>query len=145
MAEVVGPEQLVFLKWPRDVDPASVWPSGEGVPLPNVRSESLEETRGQNFPEWDRVCLLDMKAEDALQPEDDASFDAVVFGGILGNVIEGEDGSYSSDDRTSEVRRLGFTHRRHLGPMQMTTDTAVLVAKKVLEEAMTLSEIPFLD
>ena len=28
-----------------------------------------------------------------------------VFGGILGNVIENEDGSYGSDDRTSEIRR----------------------------------------
>ena len=27
-----------------------------------------------------------------------------VFGGILGNVIENEDGSYGSDDRTSEIR-----------------------------------------
>ena len=27
-----------------------------------------------------------------------------VFGGILGNVIEKEDGSYGSDDRTSEIR-----------------------------------------
>ena len=26
-----------------------------------------------------------------------------VFGGILGNVIENEDGSYGSDDRTSEI------------------------------------------
>lgn len=30
---------------------------------------------------------------------------AEVFGGILGNVIEKEDGSYGSDDRTSEIRR----------------------------------------
>merc|ERR1712226_721320 len=72
-------------------------------------------------------------------------FDALVFGGILGNVIEQEDGTYSSDDRTAELRRLGFEHRRHLGPMQMTTDTAVLVSKMVLEEARPLAEIPYLD
>merc|ERR1712226_906731 len=72
-------------------------------------------------------------------------FDALVFGGILGNVIEQEDGTYSSDDRTAELRRLGFEHRRHLGPMQMTTDTAVLVSHMVLEEARPLAEIPFID
>merc|ERR1712129_250292 len=55
------------------------------------------------------------------------------------------DGSYGSDDRTSEIRKLGFAHRRHLGPMQMTTDTAVLVSSLVLEDARPLAEIPFLD
>merc|ERR1711948_98184 len=87
----------------------------------------------------------DMDAEEALQPDDADKFDALVFGGILGNVIERPDGSYGSDDRTSELRKLGFTHRRHLGPMQMTTDTAILVSKMVLEEARPLAEIPFVD
>ena len=36
---------------------------------------------------------------------------------ILGNV--------PSDDRTSEVRKLSPRHSRHLGPLQMTTNTAV--------------------
>ncbi|CAE7733359.1 SFM1 [Symbiodinium sp. KB8] len=96
------------------------------------------------LPGRDRICLLDMDAEDVLQPDDVAKFDAFVFGGILGNVIENDDGSYGSDDRTSEIRSY-FKHRRHLGPMQMTTDTAVLVSQKVLERACPLAEIPFLD
>ena len=33
-----------------------------------------------------------------------ANLKSQVFGGILGNVIENEDGSYGSDDRTSEIR-----------------------------------------
>jgi len=86
-----------------------------------------------------------MDAEEALQPEDCARFDAVVFGGILGNSFENEDGSYGSDDRTAEIRRFGFAQRRHLGPMQMTTDTAVLTTKMILEEARPLAEIPFVD
>uniref|UniRef100_A0A7S1W6C0 Uncharacterized protein n=1 Tax=Alexandrium catenella TaxID=2925 RepID=A0A7S1W6C0_ALECA len=97
------------------------------------------------LPPWERVCLLDMDAEEALAPEDVARFDALIFGGILGNVTELPDGGYGSDDRTSEIRRLGFVHRRHLGPMQMTTDTAVLVCNLVLEDARPLAEIPFLD
>merc|ERR1712113_504869 len=87
----------------------------------------------------------DMDAEDALEPDDVSRFDALVFGGILGNVHERPDGTYGSDDRTSELRKLGFVHRRHLGPMQMTTDTAVLFSRLVLEEARPLAEIPFLD
>jgi len=97
------------------------------------------------LPTWSRTCLLDMQAEEALQPEDGSLFDALVFGGILGNIIEHPDGSYGSDDRTAELRELGFVQRRHLGPMQMTTDTAVLVCRMVLEEGRSLAEIPFVD
>ncbi|CAK9106918.1 unnamed protein product [Durusdinium trenchii] len=69
---------------------------------------------------------------------------AEVFGGILGNVIEKEDGSYGSDDRTSEIR-ASFKHRRHLGPWQMTTDSAMLYTQKVLESACPLAEIPGIE
>ncbi|KAL8443768.1 hypothetical protein Emed_006578 [Eimeria media] len=87
--------------------------------------------------DWDRVLLLDMDAEEELKVEDSAKFDAVLVGGILGNV--------PSDDRTSEVRRLRPSHSRHLGPLQMTTNTAVLVAKMILEDKVPLSEIPTVD
>ena len=36
-------------------------------------------------------------------------------------------------DRTSELRVLGFPNR-HLGPVQMTTDTALGVTKLVIED-----------
>eukprot|EP00913_Durusdinium_trenchii_P032927 g30824.t1 len=85
-----------------------------------------------------------MNAEEALEPNDVAKFDAFVFGGILGNVIEKEDGSYGSDDRTSEIR-ASFKHRRHLGPWQMTTDSAMLYTQKVLESACPLAEIPGIE
>ena len=42
-----------------------------------------------------------------------------------------------------KVRALGFTHRRHLGPLQMTTDTALITAYRVLEEKKILSEVFF--
>ena len=41
-------------------------------------------------------------------------------------------------DRTSELRKKGFSGRR-LGPVQMTTDTAVRVCRKVvLEQGMSV-------
>lgn len=86
---------------------------------------------------WDRVLLLDMDAEEELKVEDAANFDAVLVGGILGNV--------PSDDRTSEVRKLRPCHSRHLGPLQMTTNTAVLVSKIILEDKVPLNEIPTVD
>lgn len=95
--------------------------------------------------DWSRVCLLDMQAERELTPEDAASFDLVVLGGILGNITHEEDGTYGSDDRTKELRDIGFAHRRHLGPWQMTTDTALLVSKLVLEDKQPLDSVPYID
>jgi len=76
-----------------------------------------------------------MDADQTLAPSDD--FRYLVFGGILGNV--------PSDDRTSEIRKFQFPQRRNLGPIQMTTNTAVLVAKLILEDKTALTEIPFVD
>ncbi|RYP60191.1 hypothetical protein DL769_008215 [Monosporascus sp. CRB-8-3] len=47
-------------------------------------------------------------------------------------------------DRTSELRKKGFEGRR-LGPVQMTTDTAVRVTRMVIEEQYTLNTIPYVD
>lgn len=72
-----------------------------------------------------RVCLLDPKAPLPLDPEDDEEFDYFLYGGILGDD--------PPRDRTAELRKLGF-EGRHLGAVQMTTDTAVGVTKLVVED-----------
>lgn len=72
-----------------------------------------------------RVCLLDPRAEKVLAPEDADAFDVFLYGGILGDD--------PPRDRTGELRALGF-EGRHLGPVQMTTDTAVGVTKRVVED-----------
>ena len=46
-------------------------------------------------------------------------------------------------DRTSELRMLGFP-TRHLGPIQMTTDTALGVTKLVVYDHIFLNEIPYI-
>ncbi|PFH36289.1 hypothetical protein BESB_044810 [Besnoitia besnoiti] len=86
---------------------------------------------------WEKAVLLDMDAEQTLAPGDAKDFELCVFGGILGNV--------PSDDRTAEVRKHDLRHARNLGPEQMTTNTAVLVTKIVLEDQVPLSDIPFVD
>ncbi|KAI4120540.1 MAG: hypothetical protein LQ338_006951 [Usnochroma carphineum] len=78
----------------------------------------------------DRTCLLDPAADEELTPKDTDAFDVFVFGGIL--------------DRTSELRNKGFTGRR-LGPIQMTTDTAVRVTRVVIEGQIPLNDIPYID
>ncbi|GLB39602.1 putative predicted SAM-dependent RNA methyltransferase [Lyophyllum shimeji] len=85
----------------------------------------------------DRVCLLDPKAREGLSPEDgDGRFDMFLFGGILGDD--------PPRDRTAELRVMGFP-TRHLGPVQMTTDTALGVTKLVIKDKKPLSEIPYVD
>jgi ribosome biogenesis SPOUT family RNA methylase Rps3 len=72
-----------------------------------------------------KVCLLDPSAAKDLSPEDGDTFDAFLFGGILGDD--------PPRDRTSELRKKGFEGRR-LGPKQMTTDTAVRVTRIVVQD-----------
>ncbi|KAK3377855.1 hypothetical protein B0H63DRAFT_398976 [Podospora didyma] len=72
-----------------------------------------------------RVCLLDPAAKKDLSPEDGEIFDVFLFGGILGDD--------PPRDRTSELRKKGYEGRR-LGPIQMTTDTAVRVTRMVVHD-----------
>lgn len=83
-----------------------------------------------------RVCLLDPSATEEFQPSDKDKFDYFVFGGILGDD--------PPRDRTGELRKHGFTGRR-LGPVQMTTDTAVRVTKIIADEQKPLDQIDFID
>ena len=47
-------------------------------------------------------------------------------------------------DRTSELRKKGFEGRR-LGPIQMTTDTAVRVTRMVIQDKIPLDQIQYVD
>ena len=95
---------------------------------------------------WNRLCLLDMQGGAAMAPEDASCFDVFVFGGILGNIYQREDGSFGSDDVTSKIRDVGFCerNRRHLGSLQMTTDSAVLTSERVVS-GKALHSIDFVD
>ncbi|ORY65007.1 SAM-dependent RNA methyltransferase [Pseudomassariella vexata] len=117
-------------------------PSGFQVPAKLAEEPAFKaEQRGveEMYPAGngkERVCLLDPSAEKDLNPEDKREFDVFLFGGILGDD--------PPRDRTSELRNKGFQGRR-LGPVQMTTDTAVRVTRMVVDEQYTLSMIPYLD
>jgi ribosome biogenesis SPOUT family RNA methylase Rps3 len=51
----------------------------------------------------------------------------------MGYISESLAGDDPPRDRTSELRVLGFP-TRHLGPVQMTTDTALGVTKLVVDD-----------
>lgn len=101
-----------------------------------VHSASILELLLQKNVPLSKICLLDPKADKALQPGDKDEFGWYLFGGILGDD--------PPRDRTSELRRLGFPSR-HLGPVQMTTDTALAVTKRVVDDGVPLNEIPYVD
>ncbi|KAK4191505.1 hypothetical protein QBC35DRAFT_512601 [Podospora australis] len=103
------------------------------IPAFTAENRGVEELyEGQKS----RVCLLDPAGKSDLAPEDGDKFDVFLFGGILGDD--------PPRDRTSELRKKGFEGRR-LGPVQMTTDTAVRVTRLVVEGKTPLKDIEYLD
>ncbi|KAK6512287.1 hypothetical protein TWF481_001177 [Arthrobotrys musiformis] len=97
---------------------------------------TMEEVNKLEGLKAEEVCLLDPRAEKDMCPEDGEVFKWFVFGGILGDD--------PPRDRTAELRKYGFTGRR-LGPVQMTTDTAVRVTRLVVEDKIPLDKVPFVD
>ena len=79
---------------------------------------------------------MDMRAETELRTDDAAEFDFVVLGGILGE--------HPPKDRAADLRE-SFMKTRGLGLTQMTTDTALLVCREVLEEQKPLKDLKFVD
>lgn len=99
----------------------------------NVETRGIEEIYADRK---NRVCLLDPAAAKDLSPEDGDNFDIFLFGGILGDD--------PPRDRTSELRKKGYEGRR-LGPVQMTTDTAVRVTRICVQDRVPVEKIPYID
>ncbi|KAG8995895.1 hypothetical protein FRB94_008717 [Tulasnella sp. JGI-2019a] len=114
----------------------STAPSSTEASVKAMSSSVLDVMKEENVT-LSSVCLLDPKAEKPLTPEDgDGRFKWFLFGGILGDD--------PPRDRTSELRVLGFP-TRHLGTVQMTTDTALGVTKAVVVDNTPLDKIPYID
>lgn len=77
--------------------------------------------------------MLDMRGEKELSTTD--SWDYIVFGGVLGD--------HPPRDRPAPLRKH-FVEIRHLGSMQLATDTAVLVSKLILCNGLPLNSIPMI-
>ena len=98
-------------------------PTNELIPASWKGLEITEESffdliKRKNTP-MSAVVLLDSEAPQQLHPSDSNAFEYFLFGGILGDVDEGD------LDRTSELRVSGCACRS-LGNLQMTTDTCVV-------------------
>ncbi len=85
-----------------------------------------------------KMCLLDPKAKEILTPSDNKKFSYFLFGGILGD--------YPEQGRTEKylTSHLKNVETRNLGNKQMSTDSAVLVAKMILD-GTPFEKITFVD
>jgi ribosome biogenesis SPOUT family RNA methylase Rps3 len=80
------------------------------------------------------ICFMDMRGEKVLGPEDAGRFSFVIFGGILGD--------HPPQDRGKQLRE-NFANVRQLGTVQMTTDTALMVSREILEEQRPIASLAF--
>ncbi|KAG0346387.1 hypothetical protein BG004_001851 [Podila humilis] len=130
MVSVIGPEHVYFTA----LTPKTLANMPATLAKANCHTEDIL-TMADRIPH-NKVCLLDPASPHPLSPEDADTYDFFLFGGILGDD--------PPRDRTGELRKLGFA-TRHLGEVQMTTDTAVNVTRRVVEGKMPLDKIPFID
>ena len=123
ISKIVGKKNLLFTKVPKK-DAPKLKKYGE------VLTESVLDLKLKN------ACLLDPKATQTLKPSD--SFEYFIFGGILGD--------YPEQGRTEKylTSKLKNVKTRNLGTKQMSTDTAVLVTKTILD-GTSFEKIPFID
>ncbi|GME73017.1 unnamed protein product [Ambrosiozyma monospora] len=130
----LGPENLILTSLPSTTKESDIPKQLLSLGLQWTTKELTEII---NTPA-SRLCLLDPRATQDLQPEDAEQFDYFIFGGILGD--------HPPRDRTSELKlKLGNCATRRLGALQMTTDTAIRVTKLIIEKKQKFEDIPFID
>ena len=105
-----------------------------------VYDKSISELK-LSMPEPKNICILSQYSKKTLKTSDKNKFEYLLFGGILGD--------NPAKKRTLELEKklekagLQF-ETRNLGKNQMPTDTAVYVAKKILD-GKKLNELKFVD
>ena len=110
ISQHVGKENLIFTNVKKDKEKVEC--------LGEVREESV------NNLEFEKSCILDPTAEKTLEPIDSKKFEHFIFGGVLG------------DNPPKERTKKHFVktyEKRNLGKEQMSTDTAVIAAQKIIE------------
>ncbi len=122
---IVGKKQTLFTNVPKK-EQAKLKKFGD------VSDESVLDMEIKN------ACLLDPQAAETLTPEEAQTFDAFIFGGILGDApVRGR----TKKLLTSKMKNVMV---RNLGKEQMSTDNAVLTTWLIIG-GKKLEEIPFQD
>jgi ribosome biogenesis SPOUT family RNA methylase Rps3 len=127
LAQIVGRKKLIF----SNIKTASQQEKLKA--LGNIEKKSVTQLN------LSKACVLDPHATKLLTPEDSKKFEYFIFGGVLGD--------HPPRKRTEELTaQIPFkVEKRNLGKKQMSTNTAVLVAKMILEDKTSFDNITFQD
>ncbi len=133
ISKIVGKECLIFTNVKSPDDQKKLAEFGK-VEARSVNSGFLTDNL---HLDKSRMCLLDPNAGGVLTPYDcKEQFEYLIFGGILG------------DDPPKGRTKKAFggldCNKRNLGNKQMSTDTAVYVAKKIADGTQ-FADIEFVD
>ena len=129
ISRILGKSNLIFTNIKNNNDALKLKKYGD------IIDRKISELKFQN------LCILSQYAEKTLMTNDKDKFKYFVFGGILGD----NPAKKRTEDiiESLEAKNIGFW-QRSLGNVQMPTDVAVYVAKKILDGAK-LSELIFID
>lgn len=122
ISRIVGKQNLIFTNIKKDAEKLKNFG--------RVEAKSVSELELKN------ACVLDPEAEKELSFED--KFNYLIFGGILG------DNPPKKRTKAELTNKIKNAEKRNLGKKQMSTDTAVAVAK-IITEGKKLSQIKFID
>jgi len=123
ISKVVGKKNLMFTNIKSD---ASKLESLGDVSKASVRNLKLQ-----------RACILDPTAKKTLTPKEAKKFDHFIFGGILG---DNPQRFRTKKELTSVLKMPAY----NLGDKQMSTDTAVIVCKKIVD-GKKLEDLEFIE
>ncbi len=122
-SDSVGKENIIFTNVKNKKDQEKLAKIG------SVKAESIRDLKLK------KALVLDPDSEKTLSPEDNKRYDYLIFGGILGD--------YPRKHRTEEMLSQFLAYeKRDLGKPQMSTNTAVYVAKKIMD-GTPLSKLQF--
>lgn len=133
--KIVGKWNLVFTNIKNKKDENKLKKFG------NVFNERFSELNDiLNFNK-NKICVLSQYAKKPLATDDKNKFDYLLFGGILGD----NPAKRRTEDIVKGLKKNKIKFgERNLGAVQMPTDNAVYVSKKILDGAK-ISDLKFTD
>ena len=134
ISKIAGKDNLIFTNIKNKKETEKLKKYGR------VYDKSISGLKFKNY-KLKNICILSQYSEKTLKTSDKNKFEYLIFGGILGD--------NPAKKRTLELEKklekagLNF-ETRNLGKKQMPTDTAVYVAKKILD-GKELEDFKFVD
>ena len=137
ISSFVGKKNLIFTNLERKNKKIKGYEKLKDLGEP--KENNIKELKIEIEKKYCKICLLDPRAKKTLSPKDKKEFGIFLFGGILGdNPPRG---------RTDKAFGNLFEEdcKRNLGNVQMATNTAVLVTKKIVDEQIDFKKLDFVD